>query len=389
MSPHIRVVQIIPGIAIGDQSGGAELYAVQISRLFPKDIFNPAVFVMTQFGSLSEQTWLNKLAEEGIMVAGFIQPKSSTNNFLREVFRSLWSFTSNFQPDIINSHTERGDLLNVLIHLLHPVHPKTVRTVHIDKQWVTHPKIGAFLNKIIFPLTINRETAVSETITKQLNRRWITRLKNNDVRLIHNGIDESFFKSHVQSLENSPLPDGIPEVHPRIGIIGRLTDQKGHADLLAALKSVLDKFRAYLFIIGSGPLEPDLEQISHELGLSDYVYFLGNRNDVMEILPHLEMVVSASLWEGFPTVLLEAMSQGVPVIATDISGSCELIQSGSTGILVPPANPQVLADAIKQLLNDPDTAREMGKRARVFASQFTIQNTAKYHASLYEGLTTN
>jgi glycosyltransferase involved in cell wall biosynthesis len=109
----------------------------------------------------------------------------------------------------------------------------------------------------------------------------------------------------------------------------------------------------------------------------------------MEILPYLDMVVSASLWEGFPTVLLEAMSQEIPVIATDISGSCELIQSGRTGILVPPENPQALAEAISQLLKDPVRAQQMGKKARLYASQFTIQNTAKLHVKLYKGLTSN
>lgn len=74
---RLRVLQIIPGIAIGDQSGGAELYAVQISRLLSKEEFDPAVFVMTRFGSLSEDDWRSKLIAEGITVGGFIRPDSS------------------------------------------------------------------------------------------------------------------------------------------------------------------------------------------------------------------------------------------------------------------------------------------------------------------------
>jgi len=383
---HIRVLQIIPGIAIGDQSGGAELYALQISRLLSKEEFDPAVFVMTRFGSLSEDAWRSKLIAEGITIGGFIRPDSSITKFLWYVFRNLWEFTTRFRPDVINSHTERGDLLNNLIHLFHPIHPKSVRTVHIDKQWVTHPKLGAILNQAFFPLTTNVETAVSETIIKQLDNRGIARLINKDANLIHNGIDESYFSFPLRTSANPPLPDGIPEVQPRIGIIGRLTDQKGHADLLMAIKTVNEKFRTHLLIIGSGPLEPNLKQLSHELGVQDYVYFLGNRNDVMDIFPHLDFVVSASLWEGFPTVLLEAMSREIAVIATDISGSCELIQSGCTGILVSPSNPHSLAEAIIQLLSDPNKAQEMGKKAREFASQFTIQNSAKGHAKLYKGL---
>lgn len=386
---RIRVLQITPGIAIGDQSGGAELYALQINRLLSKEEFDPAVFVMTRFGSPSEDTWQSILIAEGITIGGFIRPNSSLPIFYWNIFRNLWKFTSRFRPDIINSHTERGDLLNKLIHLFHPAHPKSVRTVHIDKQWVSHPNIGAILNRVCFALTINAETAVSATIVKQLDNRGIAQLIHKDAVLIHNGIDESYFSSPVRTRDNSTMPDGIPDGLPRIGIIGRLTDQKGHADLLVAFKTVNQKFRTHLLIIGSGPLKSNLQKLSNELGINDYVYFLGNRNDVMEILPHLDLVVSASLWEGFPTVLLEAMSQEIPVIATDISGSCELIQSGKTGILVPPSNPHILAEAIVQLICDANKAQQMGMRARKYASQFTIQNAARDHAKLYKGLLTD
>lgn len=383
---RIRILQIIPGIAIGDQSGGAEQYAVQISRLFPNDEFERAIFVMTCYGSPSEDAWLSLLNEEGIAVSGFIQPHGSLTKFLCEVFHSLWNFVFTFRPDIITSHTERGDLLNTLIHLFHPLHPKCVRTVHIDKQWISHPFIGKFLNNILFSLTFSFETAVSETICQQLNNRRIARLLGKEATLFHNGIDESFFTSPPRTRANTPQPEGIPDIQLKLGTIGRLTEQKGHADLFTALKNVNKYYQAHLFVIGSGPLESQLKRLIQIMGLEHYVHFLGNRNDVMDILPQLDLVISASLWEGFPTVLLEAMSQEIPVIATDISGSSELIKPGITGILVPPANPRILSDAILELLSDLDEAKKMGARARLYASQFTIQNTARNHANLYRNI---
>ena len=190
---RIRVLQITPGIAIGDQSGGAELYALQINRLLSIKEFDPAVFVMTRFGSPAENEWRSKLIAEGITIGGFIRPDTSLTKFFWNVFRNLWKFTSRFRPDIINSHTERGDLLNNIIHLFHPAHPKSVRTVHIDKQWVTHPNIGTIMNRVCFPLTINAETAVSATIVEQLDSRGIAQFINKDAVLIHNGIDEEYF----------------------------------------------------------------------------------------------------------------------------------------------------------------------------------------------------
>jgi glycosyltransferase involved in cell wall biosynthesis len=341
---------------------------------------------MTQFGSPAEVLWRTKLKNEGIRIGGFIQQDSSIPKFLGKVFLELWRFTSSFRPQIINSHTERGDLLNTLIHLLHPTHPKAVRTVHIDKQWITHPIVGSALNQYFFPIATNTETAVSKTVRDQLNKRSMARLLGNDALLINNGIDESHFTSPPRDWDQDDFPAGVPDVEPKIGIIGRLTDQKGHKDLLQAFKVLIKKSLGYLLIIGSGPLEAELKQLTYDLGLEKHVYFLGNRDDVMEILPHLDILVSASLWEGFPTVILEAMSQEVPVIATDISGSCELIQSGSTGILVPPNNPQKLADAMDILLDNYARAIDMGRRARDYASQFTIQNTAWKHIQLYKRL---
>lgn len=386
---RIRVLQIVPGIAIGDLSGGAELYALQINRLLPQPEFDPAVFVMTRFGSATEDAWCSKLRAEGIAVSGFIPPNPSSIKFLNKVLISLWSFVSSFHPDVLISHTERGDIFNSFIHLFHPIHPKSVRTIHIDKQWITHPTFGTFFNHFIFPITFNAETAVSETIQKQYNNRMIARLLKKETILCHNGIDQSFFEAPPRTAEYQPLPDGIPDAHPRIGIIGRLTGQKGHADLLRAVKIVNENHQMHLLVIGSGPLESELIQITQDMGIEDCVHFLGSRNDVMDILPFLDFLVSASLWEGFPTVLLEAMSQEIPVIATDISGSCELIKTGKTGFLVPPSNPKKLAESMFQMLDNPSKTEEMGKLARQYASQFTIQNTAKIHAALYDSLIDN
>lgn len=90
-----------------------------------------------------------------------------------------------------------------------------------------------------------------------------------------------------------------------------------------------------------------------QLGLDQRVYFLGSRSDVMQIMPHLDMVVSSSLWEGLPTVLLEAMALRVPVVATDVSGSREIVISDETGLPVPPRSPAHLAEAILKVLDHP------------------------------------
>ncbi len=122
------------------------------------------------------------------------------------------------------------------------------------------------------------------------------------------------------------------------------------------------------------------------LNLQDKVYFLGSRSDVLDILPHLDILVSSSLWEGFPTVILEAMASGVPVIATDVSGSRELVVDGKTGLLVPPHDPDALAQAILNMLADGEKARRMAEHARTVARPYTIQNTVETYCQIYQQL---
>jgi glycosyltransferase involved in cell wall biosynthesis len=123
-----------------------------------------------------------------------------------------------------------------------------------------------------------------------------------------------------------------------------------------------------------------------ETGLRENIHFLGNRKDVYEILPQLDLVVSASLWEGFPTILLEAMSRLIPIVATDIPGTRELIIHQKTGTLVPPNDPQRLADAIAVCLKNPEQTKAMARSAREQAAKFTIQNTVKCHSEIYRGV---
>ena len=123
--------------------------------------------------------------------------------------------------------------------------------------------------------------------------------------------------------------------------------------------------------------------------LTARVHFLGSRDDVLQILPHLDLFVLPSLWEGFPTVILEAMSQEIPVVATDISGSRELVEHQHTGLLVPPKDVNALAEAINFQLDHPAHARKMAQPARVQAAQFTIQNTALCFEKIYRQIKSN
>jgi glycosyltransferase involved in cell wall biosynthesis len=383
---RIRVVQLVAGIAIGDQSGGAEQIGIHLARYLDREAFESAVFAMRGYGSTAESQWLAKLSGEGIPVYGLVQSAGSSLQDLNRSLRALWSFVDAFRPDVINSHSERGDTLNALIRLLHPIHPRAVRTMHTDQQWQTRPVSGAILTQGLFPLVFDAEIAISLAVRVALEKRLLARGRHRKAALCYEGIDGSQFNQLSETSEQVSVPNGLPPNRPRIGIVGRLAEQKGHTYILQAMPLIRRIIPAHLVVIGTGSLDATLQAEAQRLGVQDYVHFLGSRNDVLEILPHLDLIVSASLWEGLPAAILEAMTMGVPVVATDVSGSREVVQTGQTGILVPAADPVSLAKATIALLTDRAEALRMAHNARRAAAQYTVQNAAPCYGEVYRKL---
>ncbi len=145
---------------------------------------------------------------------------------------------------------------------------------------------------------------------------------------------------------------------------GMLNPQKAFGDLLTAFAELRRTHpTAALVIAGAGPLAPRLEAQIDELGLRGRVRLLGLRDDVPRLLAAVDGYVSSSLWEGLPLSVLEAMSAGLPVVATAVGDIPAVIVDG-TGVLVPPAQPPALAAALRSLLDDPDRAAALSSAAR-------------------------
>jgi glycosyltransferase involved in cell wall biosynthesis len=146
--------------------------------------------------------------------------------------------------------------------------------------------------------------------------------------------------------------------------VGRLTPQKGFGHLLQAFARAREKFsNAVLVIAGTGRLLDSLNQQIHALDLGGRVFLLGQRDDVPRLLAVADIYVNSSLLEGTPVSVLEAMAAGLPIVATSVGDTPHLLDSAS-GILVPPAQPDALADALINLLGDPKRRVALGKAAR-------------------------
>ncbi|MGD9497696.1 MAG: glycosyltransferase family 4 protein [Armatimonadota bacterium] len=186
---------------------------------------------------------------------------------------------------------------------------------------------------------------------------------------------------------------GLPAGAPTVCVVGRLTPWKGHQVLLRGWPDVLARVPdARLLVVGEVAFWEDgygdeLRALASELGIAASVHWLGFREDVADLLRLSDLLVLPSIDEPFGRVVIEAMAAARPVVATASGGIPEIVVDGDTGLLVPPREPEPLADAIAALLADPARARAMGQAGRRRALElFDVRRVAAQVQAIYDGI---
>ena len=226
-------------------------------------------------------------------------------------------------------------------------------------------------------------------------RRWSRRISRSTgtvrsysldrsrVHVVPNGISVEDFAAR----QGRGAPEPRARARPILLCVGRLARDKGFATAIEALARIGNE-DARLLILGSGPERALLEQTARKAGVSDRVDFLGSKPRA-EVADHLAasdvFLFPTERDEAAPLVPLEAMAAGLPVVASDIGGGAELIESGRTGLLVPPAAVDSLAGAIDSLLVDDALRRRMGEAARErIVERYTIEAMTRQTVAVYE-----
>jgi glycosyltransferase involved in cell wall biosynthesis len=379
MARPVPVIQLIDGFATEEHSGGAAQFGIQLARHLDRQCYAPFVCALWCYETASERRWLDQLRDEGIGTAILVEKPQRLATDLIRAAALLGQLVARHGARIVNSHFERGDLLGLASKLAHFGHPAIVRTMHTDQQWQTRPWLGKLLNLAAFPWFFDAEVAISLAAQAAMDRRPAARLRDRRAVLLYNGISGAL----VERLAAAPRVAWRPEA-PRVIIVGRLEQQKGHRHFLAGAAELLRRFpRAEIRIVGAGPLLGELRAFADELGIARATQFLGQRSDVPDLLLDADLLVSASLWEGFPTVLLEAMAAGTPVVATDVSGSRELVCDGETGRLAQAGQSTALAQTMIWMLEHPDQAHTMAEQAQRQVRRYTLEHTAAGYDQLY------
>jgi glycosyltransferase involved in cell wall biosynthesis len=228
--------------------------------------------------------------------------------------------------------------------------------------------------------------AVSDEVASSIVRE--IRPPADRITTIPNGVDT----------ERYPAPVDRAAVRRELGVsddtvlvlsIGKLMRQKGHQSLVDAM-GLLDDRKAVVAIAGEGELRGTIETQIADAGLGDRVRLLGLRRDAPQLLAAADAFVLPSLWEGLPMALLEAMASGLPVLATEVSGTSQVVEDGISGLLIPAADPARLAEGLRELLavaRSPERSEAMGRAARDrVVARFGVRSQAEAHAALYRSI---
>lgn len=243
-----------------------------------------------------------------------------------------------------------------------------------------------FFSPVFFYLfrRIDAAVALSEEIRSELTDAGLDRSK---IRVIPNGIDpSSFFPLSASGKRDRKKQMGLDKYDQILVFTGRLTRQKGLDILFESLRR-LNNYNYLLIIAGQGELEAELKKLAAELGIADKIRFSGPVSDVLSLYQAGDIFVLPSRQEGLSNSLLEAMSSGMKVVATGISGSSRVIEDGKSGLLVPPEDPGKLAGALKEAFRIDDS---MGRKGRErIISGYSVNQIADRYRALYSELREN
>jgi glycosyltransferase involved in cell wall biosynthesis len=355
----IRVLHLIVSL----DRGGAEKALFDLVSA-PSTAIVPAVCTIAAGGSLGRSF-------RQVLNGRLFSLEAASRIDARALTR-LGRLLANWQPDLLHTWMFHANILGRMAGRLARIPVvSTVRSLEHGKP----------LGRIILDRLTARVPVCTVAVSEAARRVAITRdgLAGSRTVVIPNGVP-------LSPVSSSPV-DAAPK-QPIIGAVGRLEKVKDHATLIRAVSRLDDAFGARLEIVGEGPERPRLEHLIQSLGLAGRAQLLGARDDVDEALSRWTVFAHPSLAEGMPRAVLEAMSHGLAIVATNAGGIPEAL--GSTGLLVPRGAIERLAEALARLLADASLRHTLGQQARNrVVAEFSTETFVARHHELYRRLTSH
>jgi glycosyltransferase involved in cell wall biosynthesis len=361
----IRVVYTIDDL----QCGGAETMMVRIAGTLNRAEFFPIVLAKHMRGLLGEE-----LARKSIrsMNGGFaLQWMDGRLGRMRCLAAAM------------RLRAMRASVVHSFMPLGHKSEAQVCKAAGLPFV-VTLANAGTSAMSPVMTYRLREATAivaVSESAARAYCSEEALRRK---VVVLHNGVDlEEFAPRRPDPRIRRDL--GVPEDRLLIACVANLRLVKGHRYLVKAFSRLSCDGQAYLLLVGNGPEQLALEEMATSLGIAHFIRIIHTRG-IAQILNASDVFVLPSVSEGCPVALLEAMASGLPCVTTDSYGH-EFVRSGIDGLVVPVADEEALADALRRLAVDADLRVRLGTEARATAERcFDIHHTATAHERIYRTL---
>lgn len=357
--------------------GGTQRILLEFLRHASRETYRFALCVLLEHGLLNEEASQLGIENISLNMRGYGDLSA---------WWKFYRYAKDRRFDLIRTYGLKADIIGRLVGaaLGIPVNITSVRSTDPWRKWY-HVGLDSWTSGLTALYLSN-----SEAGRLAIHRR--ERIPLDKIVTIHNGLDLTPYRS---ASANAPAIQaqyrqvfGIAPTTRVLGIVANLGAMKGHTTLVDALPQILAQFPdVKCLFVGRDDVNGAIHRYVREKHLEQTVILTGLRSDIPELLTLFDIFLLPSLWEGFPTALLEAMAMKKPVVSTAVGGTPELIDSENTGVLIPPRDPEALADAVIGLLSHPDRARMMGEAAQARVQQdFSIQTMVTETEALYARL---
>ena len=298
-------------------------------------------------------------------------------NSMRKLVEQVTALVDAHHIEILHTSEFRSNVIGLLCRRRRQV--SLVSTAH---GWIANDlpgKVKTFMDRILL-IRFDRVILVCYALRRRLPAWWVPGRR---VQVLHNAL---VFERYVTGSNRLPrlALDSRDEV--LLLNVGRLSEEKGQSLLLRALAVLAPQYPGLrVSFAGTGPLESGLRQLVARLGITGHVKFHGYVNDMTELYDRAALVVQSSFTEGLPNVILEAAYLGVPVVATDVGGTAEVIEHGVTGWLIQPRSIESLVAGIREFLEHPARFAAMSQAARSrIEKDFSFEARTTRQMSIYE-----
>jgi glycosyltransferase involved in cell wall biosynthesis len=363
-----RVLLVVKGLG----PGGAERLLCSVAAVRDRDAFDYEVAYVLP--------WKDHLVPELTGLGVATHCLGTANLFDLRWLSRLRRLLQAGDYDVVHLHSPLlAGLVRPLVRAGGGSRPRLVSTEH--NGWATYAAITRWMNAGTFGLDDMR-FAVSDEVRRSVSARFRDR-----VEVVVHGIPLDSVRALRKQRARVRAELGVPSEEVVVGTVANYRAQKAYPDLLAAARTVVDANPRVRFVaVGQGPLEDEIRREHARLGLGERFQLLGYRPDAARILAGCDVFVLASHYEGFPVALMEALALGLPIVATAVGGIPDGVLSGREGLLVPPGEPDRLADALLRVTFDEGLRLGLATAAARRGDDFDITAAARRIESAYAAL---